>query len=49
MPLRVIENKERLYEALLECAPLRSLCFLVIEKLNISVPALPSLWFSWIN
>jgi hypothetical protein len=34
MPLRVIESKERLFEALLERAPLRSLCFLVIEKHN---------------
>jgi len=31
MLLCVIESKERLFEALLECAPLRSLCFLVIE------------------
>ena len=31
MPLRVIESDERLFEALLKCAPLRSLCFLVIE------------------
>jgi hypothetical protein len=30
MPLRVIESKERLFEALLKRAPLRSLCFLVI-------------------
>jgi len=32
MPLRVIESKERLSEALLERAPLRSLCFLVIDN-----------------
>jgi len=35
MPLRVIESKERLYKALLERAPLRLLCFVVIGNLVI--------------
>jgi hypothetical protein len=34
MPLRVIESDERLFEALLKCAPHRALCFLVIELLR---------------
>ena len=29
MPLRVIESDERLFEALLKCVLLHSLCFLV--------------------